>query len=116
MNKLFAVVLIFAGEALSIGAELVASKRVAAAPSEHVAIFLMMFIPIVVGGALLVAGYMLGYLYVRNIWIIAAVSIGSILVVEPMLAWLLFREIPTTGAAIGLVLGVVGVVISVGVK
>ena len=89
--SLVAVLLVFFGETFSIGAELVASKRVAAYGADYLYIFLWMFIPIV-------AGYILGYLHLKNIWIIAAISIGSILVVEPILAFLLFRQLPTFGA------------------
>lgn len=107
--KFAAVALIFFGEAFSIAAELHASRRALQDPGSFVTIFGPMFLLITLGGALLVAGYMLGYLHMKNIWIIAAVSIGSIVVVEPILAWTLFHQIPTTGALIGLVLGVLGV-------
>ena len=108
--KALALIILFLGEALSIGAELVASKKVIAQPGEFYSIFFWMLIPIVLGGALLVAGYMLGYLYIKNIWIIAAVSVGSILVLEPILIALLFREAPTVGAVIGLILGALGII------
>jgi hypothetical protein len=103
-----AVLLVFFGETLSIGAELVASKRAAAASPNYLSIFLLMFIPIAIGGACLVAGYMLGYIHLKNIWIVAAVSVGSILIVEPVLAFVLFRQLPTLGASIGLACGVLG--------
>ena len=60
------------------------------------------------GGILLVVGYMLGYLYFKNVWIIVAVSLATLAIFEPALAYLLFRETPTTGALIGLVLGILG--------
>ena len=106
--KLTAVLLVFLGETLSILAELVASKRVAADSSNYLTVFFWPFVLIVVGGAMLVAGYMLGYLHLKNIWIIAALSVGSILIVEPILAFVLFRQAPTLGAAIGLILGALG--------
>lgn len=107
--KLTAVLLVFFGEAFSIGAELIASKRVAAQPGDYFSIFLLMFVPIIIGGALLVGGYMLGYIYVKNIWIIAAVSVGSILIVEPLMILALFHEMPTAGALTGLILGAFGI-------
>ncbi len=61
------------------------------------------------GGILLVCGYALGYMHLRNIWIIVAISVGAILVVEPMLTVLLFRDVPATGSLIGLVLGEFGI-------
>lgn len=108
--KLIAVLLVLIGETLSIGAELVASRRFAAHSEEYVSIFLPMFILITIGGAFLVAGYMFGYVHLKNIWIIAAISVGSILIVEPLLMILLFKQLPTTGAFIGLVLGFAGLI------
>jgi hypothetical protein len=107
-STLIAILLIFVGEALSIGAELGASRRFAEHNDAYVLIFLWMFPLIALGGALLVVGYMLGYSHLKNIWIIAAVSVSSIVVVEPLLAFLLFRQLPTFGAAIGFALGVLG--------
>jgi hypothetical protein len=52
---------------------------------------------------------MVGYAHLKNIWIVMAVSVGSIVVVEPLLAYMMFEHLPTTGAVIGLVLGVVGI-------
>jgi hypothetical protein len=107
-QKYIAILLVFSGEALSIAAELVASKRVAADGANYISIFIWMFVCIAFGGAFLISGYMLGYLHLKNIWIIAAISIGSILIVEPILAFLLFRQLPTMGATIGLLFGILG--------
>ena len=105
--KIAAVALVFFGECLEITGELLASKR--AANPDHIATFAQTFLLMVVGGALLIAGYMLGYLHLRNIWIIVAVSLATLAVGEPLLAFLLFQESPTTGALIGLVLGILGI-------
>ena len=106
--QLTAIALVFFGEAFSILAELVASKRVAAS-GQFFEVFWPMFLLVVFAGGLLVAGYMLGYLHFKNIWIIAAISVGSILIVEPLMAYALFRQLPTVGAGIGLVLGALGI-------
>jgi hypothetical protein len=107
-QKVIPVLLVFLGETLSIVAELIASKRAAAANPNLLSIFLLMFIPIAIGGACLVVGYMLGYVHLKNIWIVAAISVGSILIIEPILAFVLFRQLPTLGASIGLACGVLG--------
>ncbi|WP_229169629.1 MULTISPECIES: hypothetical protein [Bradyrhizobium] len=67
-----------------------------------------MFLLISFGGILLVFGYALGYMHLKNIWIIVAISVGTILVVEPILTLLLFRDLPTAGSLIGLTLGALG--------
>ncbi|MCP3460329.1 hypothetical protein [Bradyrhizobium sp. CCGUVB23] len=107
MLKIVAVAAIFVGEALSIIAELIASRKFGTA-SGPLTTLLPMFLLITLGGILLVSGYALGYMYLKNIWIIVAISVGSILVVEPILTFLLFRDVPTTGSLIGLVCGAVG--------
>lgn len=61
---------------------------------------------------MLVSSYVIGYGQLKNIWIITAISIGSIIVVEPVLTYLLFHQIPTPGAMTGLALGVLGIVAS----
>ncbi len=76
---------------------------------DFLSVFLPMFALITLGGAVLIAGYMLGYVHLKNIWIVTAISVGSILIVEPLLAWLLFHQMPTLGAGIGLTLGALGV-------
>ena len=44
----------------------------------------------------------------KNIWIVSVISITSILLIEPVLAYFIFDQLPTKGAAIGLVLGAIG--------
>jgi hypothetical protein len=105
---LTAIILIFAGEALSIGAELVASRQFAIHRGSFVPTFIGMFLVIAFAGALLIAGYIIGYQHLKNIWIVATISVTSILIVEPILAFLLFQQFPTTGAGVGFLLGVLG--------
>lgn len=105
--KIVAVAAIFVGEALSIIAELIASKQFGKAGGD-LAMLLPIFLLISVGGILLIFGYALGYMHLKNIWIIAAISVGAILVAEPILALLFFRDAPTTGSLIGLTLGALG--------
>ncbi|WP_271592106.1 hypothetical protein [Bradyrhizobium sp. CCBAU 65884] len=75
---------IFLGEALSIFAQLVASRQFGKA-GDDLAMLLPMLLLISFGGMLLVFGYALGYMHLKNIWIIVAISVGAILVVEPTL-------------------------------
>ncbi|RZN08297.1 hypothetical protein CWO91_23190 [Bradyrhizobium genosp. SA-3] len=105
--KSVAVAAIFLGEALSIFAELIASRQFGKA-GGHLAMLLPMFLLVSFGGILLVCGYALGYMHLKNIWIVVAISVGAILVVEPILTLLLFRDVPTAGSLIGLMLGALG--------
>ena len=104
LYKVAAVLLVFLGEATSVTAELFASKN---AGSGHFAqTFFQMSLLMMLGGILLVSGYMLGYLYLKNIWAIVVTSLATLAIGEPLLALLLFGETPTTGAFIGLVLAI----------
>ncbi|UWU83286.1 hypothetical protein N2605_27735 [Bradyrhizobium yuanmingense] len=107
MLKIVAVAAIFLGEALSILAELMASRQFGKTGGD-LAMLWPMFLLVSLGGILLIFGYALGYMYLKNIWIIVAISVGAILVVEPMLTVLLFRDVPTVGSLIGLLLGTFG--------
>jgi len=47
-----------------------------------------------------------------GIWRVTAVSLGSILIVEPLLIICMFREAPERNALIGCLLGVAGIVVA----
>ncbi len=110
--KILAVLLILAGESASIYAELMAAKNYTLSQQPFLFAFLKMLPFIFVAGGFLLAGYILGYKSFQNIWIVSAVSITSILVVEPFLDYTLFQQLPTKGALIGLILGVIGFIIT----
>ncbi|MDR3571542.1 MAG: hypothetical protein P4L81_05100 [Candidatus Pacebacteria bacterium] len=106
MYLALAIVLVFAGETFSIIAELLASKNMEAGAAFA---FWTMFILIAAAGGCLVGGYMLGYEQLKNIWIVTAISVGSIVIVEPIITYLVFHQFPTAGATIGLGLGFAGI-------
>ncbi len=114
MNQIVTGLAVFLGEVLIIGAEMWAARYFDT--SKPWQVVLPAIIISIIGVLFLVYGYTFGYQAFKNIWIITALSIGGILVVEPVIAWSLFREIPTTGAAIALALGVIGIGTSVFVK
>jgi general stress protein CsbA len=94
--KAAAVALVLFGEMFSIVAEVTASKQ-STDGAHHVATFFQMLVFITLAGALLIAGYMIGYIHFRSIWIITAVSVGSISIGQPILTYLLFQQTPTLG-------------------
>ncbi len=108
MYKLLAIALLLVGEAFSVYAEMIAAKEHALANQSFQTIFIKAFCQMAIAGALLIAGYMLGYRSFRNIWMVSALSITSILLMEPLIGYLVFLQIPTRGALIGLILGAVG--------
>lgn len=106
---------VFLGEALIIGAEMWAAKNFSNSPNPW-GLVATTFLVSIVGVILLVYGYTWGYQVFKNIWIIMALSVAGILIVEPPVAWLLFQELPTKGAFIGFILGMIGVIITTIVK
>lgn len=112
MLKIVTIALIFTGEMLAIYTEMIGAKTHIIFSENFWEVFLKMLAIMVIAGALLIAGYMLGYRAFKNIWIVSAISITSILIIEPILAWTTFQQLPTTGALIGLILGAMGLFIS----
>lgn len=106
--KVIAIILIIAGETAAIYAELIAASRHSANGLSFLSAFSKSTPLIVAGGISLVSGYIFGFKAFKNIWIVSAVSITTILIIEPILNYALFRQLPTRGASVGLLLGIIG--------
>ena len=61
-------------------------------------------------GLPLIAGYVLAYKIWRDIWIVSALSICTVLLAEPAVVYALYREWPVRGAALGMLFGLSGLV------
>lgn len=64
-------------------------------------------------GICLIGAYWLGYLAVGDIWMITVVSVTSLLLLEPLVIWSVFRELPGRGTLIGCCLGALGMLSAV---
>ncbi len=105
--KFLGFVLLFAGEGSVIYAEELGAKSYGA--SGNFSHTLLQTLPLLfIGALLLVVAYMLGLRYFHNIWIITAISFGSILLVEPAFDFFYIGQTPTLGAGVGAVLGLSG--------
>ena len=113
LSKILVIFLIFSGETLAIYAEIFAAKTRSVSSKPFLQIFLKMFLVIILAGGFLIAGYMLGFSAFKNIWIVSVTSITSILIIEPILAYMIFQQLPTKGAIIGLILGAIGFIITI---
>ncbi len=109
-SKAIVLLLIFIGEGIAIYAEIFGAKRYTIINETFLGTFLQMLIIIMAGSALLICGYMLGYRTFKNIWIVSATSITSILIIEPTINYALFHELPTRGSLVGLIFGFLGIV------
>ena len=110
--KIIAIALIFLGEAIAITAELFSAKIY----NNSVKVLVVGFAVVFLGSALLVAGYVFGFKSFKNIWIVSVLSLVSILLVEPLLDYVIFKQLPTRGAFVGLILGVLGFVSAIFIK
>ena len=112
LYKLSALLLLFFGEFLAIYAEMTGARlpSFAGAPTASL---MKIFGGIFLGSLGLLFGYYYCYKAFQNIWIVTAISITSILLVEPALAYIFFHEIPTRGAMVGLILGAAGLIATV---
>lgn len=107
-EKALTLVLLLAGELLTIYLELFAAryaKRDVPAASIALAVAGM-----AVAGILLFYSYRLGYRVFDSIWVIMVLSITSITIIEPVAAFFLFSEAPSRGSIAGFALGVSGMV------
>lgn len=100
---------IFFGEVLIIYSEQLGAKLYGLLSYPFLTAFAFTIIPAFLGAALLVTGYMLGLKYHQNIWAVTALSLGSILIVEPLFNYLYIGHVPDTSEFIGVLLGVAGI-------
>lgn len=68
---------------------------------------------ITMGVAGLSCGYLYGTKYCDSIWAICAISTSSIVIVEPLLAYMYFNTVPCPRVLVGLLLGTVGLLITI---
>lgn len=113
LAKIIAVILLILGEVLSVYAEMIAAKDPFVNYQYSFHIFVKNFLLFSFAGGFLILGYMLGVNAFKNIWIVTAVSVTSILIVEPLLAYTLYHQLPTKGAMVGMFLGTIGLITTI---
>jgi hypothetical protein len=112
MKKLVAILVLLMGESIAIYSEIIAAKNI----NTFSATFWKMFALMAVAGLFLILGYMLGMKYIQNIWVVGAISVASIVVVEPLVTYLIFHELPTKGPIIGFILGILAILSALFIK
>ena len=115
-SKTFAIILILFGEMVTIYAEMILARNNFLNSSPLSKIFWHPFSIMVIGGTLLITGYFVGFGAFKNIWIVSVISITSILIIEPVLAYTIFHQLPTKGAALGFILGALGFIMALLIK
>jgi hypothetical protein len=103
MLKLFAIAAMSVGEALCIYSELLVAKK----PD-----WLWTFFLITLAGIPLLLGYHYGYKAFGSMWPVMAVSVTSILLIEPVMVLAMFGDLPKRGALVGAILGGIGLLVT----
>ncbi len=110
LAKIVSVLLIALGEFLAIYSEVIISHRVSQKLQTSIADYWYPLFVITLAGIPLILGYALGIKSFRSIWVVGAISISSIVFIEPIVSYAIFRELPSTGQLIGVALCSAGLV------
>lgn len=105
--QLSAVLLLFVGESVAIYAQMAAARAHDQSESQG-GILPQALLAAAIAGAVMIAGYVVGYKAFKNIWVVSALSVTAILVVEPLVAFTIFQTLPGRGALAGMILGALG--------
>lgn len=106
MKSVIPLFLLFVGEAIYIWSEIMIAFS---AKSQNSTNTTKLIILATVAGLIIIAGYYYGYKFSKNIWLVTATSISASLIVEPLISWFVFHELPNRGAIFGLIFGILGI-------
>jgi hypothetical protein len=99
--------LLIVGEGINIYAEMLSARLPGtAALLEYRNLFL--FGMVIIGCSFLLFGYTIGFQASKNIWVVTVSSVVAILLIEPLLAYAFFGQLPQKGALVGVILGAIG--------
>src|SRR6266404_6002896 len=111
-NKIIVILAILLGEIAMIFTEILSAYLYQINDGFFFSTFLKLIVAITVGAWILLGGYALGLVAFGNIWIVSAISITSILIFEPILAYIITGQLPTAGALIGFAFGATGLLVT----
>lgn len=106
MSKFLVFIAIVLGEILMIYAQISGARD--NAHGLHGNVLWKIYLIAALGIWITLTGYVFGLSVYKNIWVVSAISIISILLVEPPAAYFMTHQIPTRGALIGFMLGALG--------
>ena len=112
LGILLSFLLLIGGEGINIWAEMLSAKlprTFSLFESKNLYLFGM----VILGCAFLLFGYSVGYSASKNIWTVTVASVVAILIVEPFLAYIFFKQLPEKGALVGLIFGALGFIATI---
>lgn len=106
---------IFGGEFIGVFLEIfLANKFRASGSFPHIFKNLLLLIPLfIISFFLLLLGYIYGFRAYQRIWVITIVSWSSIVLVEPVLNYFLFHELPSGNTLLAAILALAAIVVSI---
>lgn len=107
-GKIVASLILIVGESAFVFAEMNAAHQLAIHQDTFFDIFFDNLPIILLGGILVLLGYSYGIKAFESIWLVVVVSIFGMLLVEPIIAYSLFRTLPELGAIIGMIFSFIG--------
>ncbi len=110
--RFIVLIILFVGEAAGICAEMMGAKAYAQSGTTFISAFLPTLPLILLSACMLVVAYTLGLRAFSNIWAVTAISVGSILIVEPLFNLFYIGQTPTLGSALGFAFGAAGILSS----
>lgn len=110
--KIIACALLIFGEVITIYAEIAGARAMSKIQTVMSLEVITMALILMFGSLLLFSGYCLGVVAFKGIWTVTVLSVTTILIIEPLLSYYLFREVPSIGASIGLVCGGIGMTVA----
>ncbi len=111
-QKIISSLVLFVGEALIIYAEVLSARLFYTEQKPFWPVIGKVVLFALVSTFMLLCGYMFGLRAFKNIWIVTVISITSILVAEPLMTYYVSHQLPTKGAIAGLILGFIGLILT----
>ena len=113
--KFIVLFLLFLGEFISIALEIILAGKFKSSGnlSEILKVFVYLIPIFILCLVFLLLGYIYGYRYFRKIWIVTIISWSSIVLVEPILNYIIFKELPSGKVVIASVLALAAIFISI---
>ena len=111
-QKLLSIGLLFFGEALIIYAEILSARMFFTESRPFWFVISRVGAAAFISTFMLLCGYMFGLAAFKNIWIVTVISITSILFAEPVITYFVSHQLPTKGAVAGLILGFIGLILT----
>ena len=108
--KLGSALLLILAETLCIYAELYMASL--AFKTLNISKLIVPILLVIFGSLGLLAGYYYLYKLYTSVWVPSVVSLGAIFISEPILVYLMFKEVPSPKIIVSMILMIIGITIT----